>query len=187
MADTSDLRNGLCIELDGKLYTVVNFLHVKPGKCPAFVRTKLKNLENGKTIEYIFHGDVKIKTVRIERRQYQYLYREGDSFVFMNTETYDQINIDGDLIENNDLMKEGQLVDITFHAETEKPLQAEMPPYVELEVTYTEPGVKGDTATNAMKPATVETGATVMVPLFINAGERIKVDTRDRSYGERIK
>ena len=113
MADTSDLRNGLCIELDGKLYTVVNFLHVKPGKGPAFVRTKLKNLENGKTIEYIFHGDVKIKTVRIERRQYQYLYREGDSFVFMNTETYDQINIDGDLIENNDLMKEGQLVDIT--------------------------------------------------------------------------
>ena len=187
MADTSDLRNGLCIELDGKLYTVVNFLHEKPGKGPAFVRTKLKNLENGKTIEYIFHGDVKIKTVRIERRQYQYLYREGDSFVFMNTETYDQINIDGDLIENNDLMKEGQLVDITFHAETEKPLQAEMPPYVELEVTYTEPGVKGDTATNAMKPATVETGATVMVPLFINAGERIKVDTRDRSYGERIK
>ena len=155
MADTSDLRNGLCIELDGKLYTVVNFLHVKPGKGPAFVRTKLKNLENGKTIEYIFHGDVKIKTVRIERRQYQYLYREGDSFVFMNTETYDQINIDGDLIENNDLMKEGQIVDITFHAETEKPLQAEMPPYVELEVTYTEPGVKGDTATNAMKPATV--------------------------------
>ena len=187
MADPSDLRNGLCIELDGKLYTVVNFLHVKPGKGPAFVRTKLKNLENGKTIEYIFHGDVKIKTVRIERRQYQYLYREGDSFVFMNTETYDQINIDGDLIENNDLMKEGQIVDITFHAETEKPLQAEMPPYVELEVTYTEPGVKGDTATNAMKPATVETGATVMVPLFINAGERIKVDTRDRSYGERIK
>ena len=187
MADTSDLRNGLCIELDGKLYTVVNFLRVKPGKGTAFVRTKLKNLENGKTIEYIFHGDVKIKTVRIERRQYQYLYREGDSFVFMNTETYDQINIDGDLIENNDLMKEGQLVDITFHAETEKPLQAEMPPYVELEVTYTEPGVKGDTATNAMKPATVETGATVMVPLFINAGERIKVDTRDRSYGERIK
>ena len=187
MADTSDLRNGLCIELDGKLYTVVNFLHVKPGKGPAFVRTKLKNLENGKTIEYIFHGDVKIKTVRIERRQYQYLYREGDSFVFMNTETYDQINIDGDLIENNDLMKEGQIVDITFHAETEKPLQAEMPPYVELEVTYTEPGVKGDTATNAMKPAIVETGATVMVPLFINAGERIKVDTRDRSYGERIK
>ena len=187
MADTSDLRNGLCIELDGKLYTVVNFLHVKPGKGPAFVRTKLKNLENGKTIEYIFHGDVKIKTVRIERRQYQYLYREGDSFVFMNTETYDQINIDGDLIEYNDLMKEGQIVDITFHAETEKPLQAEMPPYVELEVTYTEPGVKGDTATNAMKPATVETGATVMVPLFINAGERIKVDTRDRSYGERIK
>ncbi len=177
----------MCIELDGKLYTVVNFLHVKPGKGPAFVRTKLKNLENGKTIEYIFHGDVKIKTVRIERRQYQYLYREGDSFVFMNTETYDQINIDGDLIENNDLMKEGQLVDITFHAETEKPLQAEMPPYVELEVTYTETGVKGDTATNAMKPATVETGATVMVPLFINAGERIKVDTRDRSYGERIK
>ncbi|MBO4603257.1 MAG: elongation factor P [Salinivirgaceae bacterium] len=187
MADTSDLRNGLCIELDGKLYTVVNFLHVKPGKGPAFVRTKLKNLENGKTIDYIFHGDNKIKTVRIERRQYQYLYRDGDSFVFMNTETYDQVNIEGDLIENNDLMKEGQIVDITFHAETEKPLQAEMPPYVELEVTYTEPGVKGDTATNAMKPATVETGATVMVPLFINAGERIKVDTRDRSYGERIK
>ena len=187
MADTSDLRNGLCIELDGKLYTVVNFLHVKPGKGPAFVRTKLKNLENGKTIDYIFHGDNKIKTVRIERRQYQYLYRDGESFVFMNTETYDQVNIEGDLIENNDLMKEGQIVDITFHAETEKPLQAEMPPYVELEVTYTEPGVKGDTATNSAKRATVETGATVMVPLFINAGERIKVDTRDRSYGERIK
>ncbi len=187
MADTSDFKNGLCIELDGKLYTIVEFLHVKPGKGPAFVRTKLKNLENGKIIDYNFHGDVKVKTVRIERRQYQYLYREGESFVFMNTETYDQINIDGDLIENNDLMKEGQLVDITFHAETEKPLQAEMPPYVELEVTYTEPGVKGDTATNATKPATLETGAVVKVPLFINVGERIKIDTRTRSYGERVK
>jgi elongation factor P len=187
MADTSDFRNGLCIEHNGKLYTIVSFLHVKPGKGPAFVRTKLKNLENGKTIENTFNSGVKINVVRIERRPYQFLYKEEAGFVFMHLETYDQVTINENLVENSDLMKEGQSVEIVFHAENETALSVDLPPFVELEITYTEPGVKGDTATNAQKHATLETGADIMVPLFINNGEKIKVDTRDRSYSERVK
>lgn len=188
MATTSDIKNGLCIEFNNGLYTVVQFQHVKPGKGPAFVRTKLKNLSTGKVIDNTFSAGHKITTARIERRPYQYLYSDDTGFVFMHNETFEQTIIQQDLIENADLLKEGQEVEIVFHSETETPLTCELPPFVEMEITYTEPGVKGDTASsNSLKAATIETGATIMVPLFINNGEIIKVDTRDRSYSERVK
>jgi len=187
MADTSDFRNGLCIEYNGKLYTITSFQHVKPGKGPAFVRTKLKNIETGKVIDNTFTSGVKITTVRIERRPYQFLYKDDLGFNFMNLETFEQISLTENIIEAHDLMKEGQEVEIVFHAEKETALQVDLPPFVEMEITYSEPGVKGDTATNTLKPATVETGAIVMVPLFINTGDKIKVDTRDKSYSERVK
>lgn len=187
MADTSDFRNGLCIEYNGKLFTIVSFQHVKPGKGPAFVRTKLKNIETGKVIDNTFTSGLKIKTVRIERRSYQFLYKDDMGYNFMNLESFDQIPIPEALIEAAELLKEGQEVEVVFHAENEAPLQVDLPPFVEMEITYTEPGVKGDTATNSLKAATVETGATIMVPLFINTGEKIKVDTRDKSYSERVK
>ncbi|PKP10241.1 MAG: elongation factor P [Bacteroidetes bacterium HGW-Bacteroidetes-4] len=187
MADTSDFRNGLCIEYNGKLFTIVSFQHVKPGKGPAFVRTKLKNLETGKVIDNTFTSGVKITTVRIERRPYQYLYKDEAGYNFMNSENFEQVSIPESLIDAAELLKEGQECEIVYHAEKETPLQVDLPPFVEMEVTYTEPGIKGDTATNTLKAATVETGATVMVPLFINTGDLIKVDTRDKSYSERVK
>lgn len=187
MATTSDIRNGLCINFNNDLFTIVQFQHVKPGKGPAFVRTKLKSLTTGKVIENTFSAGHKIDDVRIERRTYQYLYKDDTGLIFMNNQTYDQIPIEEQLIENADLLKEGQEVEILFHAEEERPLTCELPPFVEMEITYTEPGVKGDTATNTLKPATIETGAEINVPLFINTGDKIKVDTRDRSYSERIK
>jgi elongation factor P len=188
MATTADFKNGLTIEYNDQLYTIVQFQHVKPGKGPAFVRTKLKNIKTGKVIDNTFTAGVKINTVRVERRPYQYLYKDEVGFNFMHTETFEQISIAPEMIENADLMKEGQIIEINFHAETETPLTAELPPFVELEVTQTIQGEKGNTASStALKPATVETGAEIMVPLFIAAGEIIKVDTRDRSYSERVK
>lgn len=188
MATTADLKNGMCIEFNGKTMLVVEFQHVKPGKGPAFVRTKLKNIENGRTIDNTFTAGEKIEPVRVERRPYQYLYEDNMGCNFMHTETFEQIVIDKNLIDNSDLMKEGQVVEVMFHTEKEAVLTAELPPIVDMEVTYTEPGVKGDTASsNALKPATVETGATVKVPLFINTGDKIRVDTRTREYYERIK
>lgn len=188
MATTADFKNGLCIEMQGKLFSIVQFQHVKPGKGAAFVRTKLKNIETGKVLEHTFNSGVKVNTVRIERRPYQFLYKEDKSFVFMHQETFEQINILMDLIENTDLYKEGQEVEIVFHADKEMPLSVELPAFVEMKIVYTEPGMKGDTAsTSSLKPAELETGATVMVPLFINTDEVIKVDTRDRSYSERVK
>lgn len=187
MADTSDIKNGLCIEQNNDLYQVVEFQHVKPGKGPAFVRTKLKSLTTGKMLQETFASGHKIKTARIERRPYQYLYQDDTGYHFMNNDTFEQTNIPEDLITAPGLMKEGQEVEILFHAETESPLTCELPPFVELEITYTEPGVKGDTATNTLKEATVETGATVRVPLFIENGEAIKVDTRTHEYSERVK
>lgn len=176
------------MEFNNDLYAVVQFQHVKPGKGPAFVRTKLKSLTTGKVIDNTFPAGHKINTARVERRPYQYLYNDDTGYVFMHNETYDQVIIQKELIENNDLLKEGQNVEIVYHADTETPLSAELPPFVEMEITYTEPGLKGDTASSsAMKPATVETGASIMVPLFIDNGERIKVDTRTRSYSERVK
>ena len=187
MATTSDFRNGLCIEHNGELWTIVEFQHVKPGKGPAFVRTKLKNVKTGKVLSNTFTSGVKINIQRIENRSYQYLYNEGDLYHFMNTETYEQTFINKELISAPELLKEGEIVQIAFHAETDSPISCEMPTYVTLKVTYTEPGEKGNTATNTFKDAEVETGATVKVPLFINEGDLIKVDTRTGDYSERVK
>ena len=188
MATTADIKIGMCIELNGKTFQIVDFQHVKPGKGPAFVRTKLKNLENGRTVDNTFTAGVAIEPVRVERRPYQFLYEDDMGCNFMHTETFEQIVIDRKLIDNSDLMKEGQIVEVIFHTDKEMVLSAELPPIIDMEVVYTEPGVKGDTAsTNSLKPATVETGATIKVPLFIQTGEKIRVDTRTREYYERIK
>lgn len=188
MATTADFRNGLCLEYNNDLYTIVQFQHVKPGKGPAFVRTKMKSLTTGKVIENTFNAGVKVNTARVERRPYQYLYTDDLGMNFMHLETFEQISLQAEMIENADLMKEGQSVEIVVHADTENPLSVDLPPFVELEVTYTEPGEKGNTAsTSAQKPADLETGAKIMVPLFINTGEILKVDTRDRSYSERVR
>jgi len=169
------------------IYKVVEFLHVKPGKGPAFVRTKLKSLTNGKVLDNTFPAGHKIDVVRVERRVYQFLYKEGQDFHFMNNETYNQIMIEGKMIDNGDLLKDGENVEILFHAENETPLTIDLPQYLQLEVTYTEPGIRGDTATNVSKPATVETGAEIKVPIFINVGDKIKIDTKNRAYMERVK
>jgi len=187
MATTADFKNGLCIEFNGELYSIFEFQHVKPGKGPAFVRTKLKNLKTGKVIPNTFTAGVKIDIARVERRPYQFLYKAEDGYYFMHAETFEQINIDESIINAPQFLKEGQNVEITIHADTETPIQCELPAFVEMQITYTEPGEKGNTATNAMKDAVVETGATVRVPLFINDGERIKVDTRTGTYAERVK
>ncbi len=187
MATTADIKNGLCIEMNGDLFSVVEFLHVKPGKGGAFVRTKLRNMKTGKVIPHTFNSGIKLNVQRVERRPYQYLYKDDMGYNFMHVETFEQVPIPEDLINAPDLLKEGQEVEILFHVDTESPLSCELPPFVELEVTYSEPGVKGDTATNTLKPATMETGAIVNVPLFIENGEKIKVDTRTKSYSERVK
>ncbi|MFA9392857.1 MAG: elongation factor P [Prolixibacteraceae bacterium] len=188
MANTADIKNGLCIEYNDQLFSIVSFQHVKPGKGPAFVRTKLKNLKTGKVIENTFNSGVKINVVRIERRPYQFLYKDEMGFNFMHTETFEQVSIMAELVENPGLLKDGTIVEINFHAETESPLTLEMPAFVELEIIYTIPGEKGNTASStALKPATLETNAEIMVPLFINTGDVIKVDTRDNSYSERVK
>lgn len=187
MATTADFKNGICIEFNGDLYTLIEFQHVKPGKGPAFVRTKLRNLKTGKVIPNTFTAGVKIDIARVERRPYQFLYKDDQGYNFMHNETFEQVLIQEEIISAPQFLKEGQSVEIMFHAETETPLSCDLPPFVELVVTYTEPGVRGDTATNALKPATVDTGATVHVPLFIGDGERIKVDTRTGDYSERVK
>ena len=187
MANTSDIRKGLCIKYNNDIYKIVEFLHVKPGKGPAFVRTKLKSVTTGKVVDNTFSAGHKIEDVRVETRSYQYLYSEGDTFHFMNTDDYNQIALQKSSLEAPDLLKEGEVVTIIFNAEDNMPLSVEMPASVILEVTHTEPGVKGNTATNATKPATVETGARINVPLFINEGDRIKVDTEKGAYMERAK
>lgn len=187
MATTSDIRNGLCILHNNELYSVIEFLHVKPGKGNTFVRTKLKNLKTGKVLENTFLAGTKIEIARVERRPYQFLYKDESGYNFMHRDTFEQISLEEHLINAPKLLKEGQEVEIVIHADTESPLTCELPAFVELVITYVEPGVKGNTATNATKPATVETGAIVNVPLFINEGEKIKVDTRDGSYSERVK
>jgi elongation factor P len=188
MATTADFRNGLCIDMNGELWSIVEFLHVKPGKGAAFVRTKLRNLRTGRQLEHTFPSGTKIELARVERRPYQFLYKENDStYNFMHNETFEQITIEENLITNPGLLKEGQEVEVMYHTDTETPLTCELPAFVDLLVTYTEPGVKGDTATNTLKRAIVETGAEVMVPLFIGEGEYIKVDTRTNRYSERVK
>ncbi len=187
MPSTSDIRNGLCIKYNNDIYKIIEFLHVKPGKGPAFVRTKLKSLTNGKVLDNTFSAGHKIDEVRVETHTFQYLYAEGDQFHFMNNESFEQITLDKKVLDAPDLLKEGTNVMIQINAETEAPLSVDMPASIVLEVTYAEPGVKGNTATNATKPATVETGATVNVPLFINEGDKIKIDTATGNYMERVK
>ena len=188
MASTADFRNGLCLEFNNDLFIIVQFQHVKPGKGPAFVRTKMKSLTTGRVIENTFTSGVKVTTARVERRPYQFIYVDDMGYNFMHLKTFEQITIQPDILENSDLMKEGQEVEIVVHADNETPLSVDLPAFVELEITYTEPGEKGNTAsTSALKPAELETGAKINVPLFINTGEKIKVDTRDRSYSERVK
>ena len=187
MATTQDFKNGMVIEYNNDLYLIVQFQHVKPGKGPAFVRTKLKSLKNGRVIENTFSSGVKVNVARVERRPYQYLYKDDMGYYFMHMETYEQITVSVSMIENFQFLKEGQNVEIVVHADTENVLSVDLPPFVVMEVTYSEPGIKGDTATNTLKRAKIETGATVMVPLFVNTGDKIKVDTRDSSYVERVK
>ncbi len=187
MATTADIRNGLVIEFNGDLYSIVEFQHVKPGKGPAFIRTKLKNLKHGRVIANTFDSGERIDIARVERRRYQYLFKENKDYHFMHTETFEQVLIPEDLINAPQFLKEAQEVEILFHADTETALTCELPPFVTLKITYSEPGVRGNTATNTLKECTVETGATVKVPLFINEGETIKVDTRTGDYSERVK
>ena len=187
MATTSDIKNGLVIEFNHDLFSVVEFQHVKPGKGPAFVRTKLKSITTGKVIDNTFSAGHKITTARVERRAYQFLYKDDIGYHFMDTSTYEQVSVEEDLINAPKFLKDGQEVEILFHAEEEKILGCELPQHVELKITFAEPGVKGNTATNATKNAEVETGATIQVPLFINEGELVKINTTDGSYMERVK
>ncbi len=187
MINAQDIKNGTCIRMDGRLYFCIEFLHVKPGKGNTFMRTKLKDVVDGRVLERRFNIGEKLEDVRVERRPYQYLYMDGSDAIFMNQETYEQIPILKEVITGADYMKEGDIVEVVTDASTETVLFAEMPVKTVLEITYTEPGLKGDTATNTLKPATVETGATVKVPLFINTGEKIEVDTRDGSYVGRVR
>ena len=187
MINAQDIKNGTCIRMDGRLYFCIEFLHVKPGKGNTFMRTKLKDVVDGRVLERRFNIGEKLEDVRVERRPYQYLYMDGTDAIFMNQETYEQIPILKEVITGADYMKEGDVVEVVTDASTETVLFAEMPIKTVLEITYTEPGLKGDTATNTLKPATVETGATVKVPLFINTGEKIEVDTRDGSYVGRVR
>lgn len=187
MATTADIKKGLCIEYSNDIYKVVEFLHVKPGKGPAFVRTKLKSVTNGKVIDNTFSAGHKIDEVKVITRKFQYLYDDENGFHFMNNDDFSQLYLNKEMIENAQFMKAGEEVTIILKESDETPLSAEIPPTVILEVTEADPGVKGNTATNALKNAYVETGARVMVPLFIEPGDKIRVNTEDGSYIERVK
>lgn len=187
MINAQDIKNGTCIRMDGRLYFVIEFLHVKPGKGNTFMRTTLKDVVDGRVIERRFNIGEKLEDVRVERRPHQYLYKEGDDCIFMNQETFEQHPIARDLINGVDFLLEGMVLDVVSDSSTETVLYADMPVKVQMKITYAEPGIKGDTATNTLKPATVESGATVRVPLFINDGELIEIDTRDGSYVGRAK
>lgn len=187
MATTADIRKGLCIEYSNDIYKVIEFLHVKPGKGPAFVRTKLKSVTNGKVLDNTFSAGHKIEEVKVITRKYQYLYDDENGFHFMNNDDFSQIYINKEMIDNAQFMKPGEEVMIILKESDESPLSAELPPSVILEVTEADPGVKGNTATNALKNAIVETGARINVPLFIEPGDKIKVSTEDGSYQERVK
>ena len=186
MADTSDFRTGLIIKFKNDLYNIVEFQHVKPGKGGAFVRSTLKNLRTGRVLENTFRAGEKVEVVRVERRKYQYLYSEGDMLVCMDNETYEQINVSRELFSDGlKFLKESEEVEILFNGS--EIISVEIPIFINLKVVETEPGFKGDTATGAMKPAKLETGAQINVPLFINEGDILKVDTRTGEYSERVK
>ena len=185
MATTNDLKNGLVLNLDGQLWTVVEFQHVKPGKGGAFVRTKLKNVLSGKVVDKTFNAGVKVDTANVDKRSMQYLYREGADFVFMDMQSYEQIHVPSETVgKGAGYMLESQEAVVALHDGT--PLYVELPAAVELTVSYTEPGLQGDRSTGGTKPATLETGAELAVPLFITTGEKIKVDTRSGEYLGRV-
>jgi elongation factor P len=175
------------LNFNNDVWTVIEFLHVKPGKGPAFVRCKLKSLTSGKVVDNTWPSSHKIDIVRVERRIFQYLYKDEMGYHFMNNESYDQTTLPDSIVDNAEFIKEGSNVDILFDANNDTPLTMELPQYVTLEVVYTEPGVRGDTATNAKKPAKLETGAMIQVPLFINEGDLVKIETASSSYVERVK
>ena len=185
MATTNDLKNGLVLNIDGQLWTVVEFQHVKPGKGGAFVRTKLKNILSGKVVDRTFNAGVKVETANVDKRAMQYLYRDGGDWVVMDSSTFDQVAVPDETVGevSNYLLENQEAVVATHDAQ---PLYVELPASVELVITYTEPGLQGDRSTGGTKPATLETGATIAVPLFIEAGTKVKVDTRDGSYLGRV-
>ena len=187
MIKSQDIKKGTCIRMDGKLYFCIDFLHVKPGKGNTIMRTTLKDVVNGRVIEKRFNIGEALEDVRVERRPYQYLYQEGADYIFMNQETFDQVPIGRDLITGVEYMKESDILEVVSDADTNTILYAEMPVKTVLRVTHSEPGIKGDTATNTLKPATLETGVEIRVPLFIDEGELVQVDTRDGSYLARVK
>jgi elongation factor P len=187
MASTADFKNGLVIEFNNDLYTIVQFQHVKPGKGPAFVRTKLKSIKTGRVIDNTFSSGTKVNLARVERRPYQYLYKDDMGYYFMHMESYEQIHVNESLIDNHQFLVEGMGVEIVVHADTETVLSVDIPQFVVMEVIYSEPGLRGDTATNTLKQAKVTNGETIMVPLFVNTGDKIKIDTHDKTYVERVK
>jgi elongation factor P len=183
---TNDFKNGMTLELDGTLFQIIEFQHVKPGKGGAFVRSKLRNVKTGAVLERTFNAGVKVGLAIVERKDYQYLYPDGDDFVFMDLQTYDQVHVPADLVgDRSDYLLEGAEAQVALHEGV--PITVDLPASVVLAITKTDPGVKGDTRTGAMKPATLETGAVVSVPLFVEEGEKIKVDTRSGEYIERVK
>ena len=187
MATTADFKNGMCLDIDGQYFFIVEFLHVKPGKGPAFVRTKLRNVKTGRILDKTWNSGVKVNEVRIERRPYQYSYKDDMGYHFLHTETWEEVVLPGESIEGVQYLKDGDIDEAMVHAASETILTCELPANVVLEITYTEPGIKGDTATNTLKPATVETGAEIRVPLFCNIGDKVRVDTRNGAYLERVK
>ena len=187
MATTADFKLGMCIEMNNDLFLIMEFQRFQSGRGSSNVRSRLKSMNTGKIFEHTFTGGEKIDIARIEKRPHQYLYKEDNGFVFMNTNSFDQVTLQDSMVENADLMKEGEMVHVVFHADKEVPLHIELPQFIELEVTYTEPGLAGDTAKNALKMATLETGAEIRIPLFVNQGEKIRVDTKNRTYYERVK
>ncbi|HCA82392.1 MAG: elongation factor P [Flavobacteriales bacterium] len=187
MASTADFKNGLCFRYNTDLVTIMEFLHVKPGKGPAFVRTKLRSLNTGKIYDVTFNSGVKIDTVRVERRNVQFLYKDESGYHFMNTDDFEQIAVEEFQINSPQFLKESNEAEMMYDTDEDRVLSVELKPFVELEITYTEPGIKGDTATNTLKPAKVETGAEVRVPLFINIGDKVRIDTRTGDYMERVK
>ncbi|MCI4669791.1 MAG: elongation factor P [Bacteroidia bacterium] len=187
MAGISDLRKGLCIRYNGDIYSILETQHVKKARGAASMRVKMKSLTSGKVIENNFQASAQIEAIRVERHKYQYLYDSGEDLTFMHEETYEQIPISKKLIDNVELLTEGEMVEVLWNTEDDVALTVELPQYVIREVTYTEPGIKGDTATNTLKPATIEGGAEIRVPLFINQGDKVKVDTATKAYMERMK
>lgn len=184
---TADIKNGITILQDGQIYSIVEFLHVKPGKGGAFVRTKLKGVVSGKVIDKTFRSGESLETVRVERHPYQYLYKDGDMFHFMHEETYEQIMVPVEKVGTPEFMKEGETVTIVLNTDDNDILFTEIPDHVNLTIVQTDPGVRGDTAQGGSKPATLETGAVINVPLFLNEGDVVRVDTRTSSYIERVK